>query len=93
MFWKIVSAAMLSTLAVPAALMAQAATLVAKPGMLVTSSDGKRIGRIYDVEKSGGAVSTIVIIRDSQLLRIPASTLTAADKGLVTSMSNADLKK
>lgn len=88
-----IRAAILSALAIPAAVFAQAEAPAIKTGMLITSADGKRVGRIYDLDKKDGAVTAVQIIRDSRIIRISASTLTPAEKGLTTSLSSADVAK
>lgn len=87
---SIICAALLSAVSLSSAALA----LDIKAGTFVTTADGKRVGRIYDVDKArDGVVSSVSIIRESKLIRIPASTLTAADKGLTTSLSFSDIKK
>lgn len=88
----IILAAMVSAIALPTALLAETPAL--KSGMVVTSSDGKRVGRIYDLDKAkDGTVQSIVVIRDAKIIHIAASTLTASDKGLTTSLTNAEVIK
>ena len=65
-----------------------------KTGVFVSTSDGKRIGRVYDIEKAAdGSAQSISIIVDNRIIHIAASTLTPSDKGLTTSLTNADIKK
>jgi sporulation protein YlmC with PRC-barrel domain len=67
---------------------------IIKTGQFVTTSDGKRIGRVYDIDKGAdGTATSISIIVDSRIINIATSTLTASDKGLTTSLTNADVKK
>lgn len=88
-----IRAAVLAALAIPAVAFAQSAPAI-KTGQMVTSGDGKRVGRVYDIDKAkDGSVASVVIIRDSKIIRIAASTLTSSDKGLTTSLSNADVAK
>lgn len=90
----IICAAILSAIAIPAAVVAQAAAPAVKTGMMIISADGKRIGRIYDLDKSSdGAIKSVVVIRDAKLIRISAATLTPAEKGLTTTLSIADVSK
>ena len=91
---SIIFAAMLSIVSMPSAVLAQAAAANVKAGMMVTSSDGKRIGRVYDVDKAkDGTVNSVSIIRDSRLIHVSASTLSSTDKGLTTSLTRADVAK
>ena len=65
-----------------------------KTGQFVTTSDGQRIGRVYDIDKDAdGAATSVSIIVDNRIINIAASTLTASDKGLTTSLSKADIKQ
>lgn len=91
MRFAIIGAAILSTVAIPAAVLAQAPAL--KAGQLVTSADGKRIGRIYELDKKDGAVTGVSIIRDSRIVHIAASTLSPTDKGVTTTLSAADIAR
>ena len=88
----IIRTAILSILAIPAASFAQAAAApTIRTGMMVVSADGKRVGRIYDLTKKDGAITAVEIIRDSRIIRINASTLSAAERGLTTTLSSADI--
>ena len=89
----IIAAALLSLASLSSGALAEAAADI-RAGLLVTTSDGKRVGRIYDVEKANdGSVTRVAIIRDNAVIHIAASTLTASDKGLTTSLSYGEVKK
>lgn len=64
-----------------------------KRGKSVFSSDGKKIGKVYDVQhgKDGAPVSVNVIYR-SKMVYIPTATLSAQDAGYVTSLSLDEVK-
>jgi hypothetical protein len=65
-----------------------------KTGAFVSTSDGKRIGRVYDIDKAAdGSASSVSVIVDNKIIHIAASTLSPSDKGLTTSLSHADIKK
>lgn len=67
--------------------------VVIKENALVTTADGKRIGRIYELRKAkDGTVTSVAIIKDDRMIHVPASTLTAGEKGLITSLTSQDLK-
>lgn len=54
----------------------------------VKTVDGKRIGRISSVQST-----SISVIAVSRIISIPISTLSLGDKGLVTSLTRADISK
>ena len=90
---SIICAAVLSLVSLSTGALAEAVGTI-KTGQFVTTSDGKRLGRVYDIDKGAdGAASSVSIIVDNRIINIAASTLTASAKGLTTSLSNADIKK
>lgn len=89
---SIICAALLSAVSLSTAALADAPAL--KAGQFVTTSDGKRLGRVYDVDKAkDGSVTGVSIIRDNKILHVAAGTLSSADNGLKTSLSYDDIKK
>ena len=92
----------IAALAVSGAAMAQAASPVAatsagpaiKGNEVLRSSDGRRIGTVDRVvlgqDRSPVAVSLVV---GSRFVKVPVSTITAANGGLVTSLSYDEIKK
>lgn len=95
--------AFVATLAVTGAAMAQAASPVANPSStgpaikgneILRSADGRRLGAIDRVvlaaDHSPVAVSLVV---GSRFVKVPVSTITAANGGLVTSLSYDEIKK
>ena len=74
--------------AAPAPTAAVAAAEI-KPGSMLVSADGKRIGRIERVTAEG----TASIIFDSRFVYVPTSTISASDRGLVTSLSRSDVRR
>jgi sporulation protein YlmC with PRC-barrel domain len=89
---SIICAALLSAVSLSAAALAE--TPAIKPGAFVTTSDGKRIGRVYDLDKAkDGTVTGVSIIRDNRIIHIATDTLSSADNGLKTSLSYDDVKK
>lgn len=78
-------------LADDAAAPAATAPLVIKAGKMVHSSDGASIGYIDEVVKSGGQPTSVSVIYEQRFVHIPASTLSAGPKGLVTSLSQKDV--
>jgi hypothetical protein len=90
----LISASILSVSA-SAQTAAPAATAPAiESGVLLTTSDGKRLGRISRVltDASKAPVAATVIV-DDHFVRIPVSTLTASGDGLVTSLTRAQVRK
>ncbi|RYD97331.1 MAG: PRC-barrel domain containing protein [Sphingomonadales bacterium] len=83
--------ALLSMLAAP--VLAQGA-VAPKTGTMVYSADGKRIGRVNDIDKAAdGSVKTVVVIKGMDVLHLDPATLSASDKGLTTSLSSAEVAK
>ena len=73
---------------------APASTDAIKAGAVVTTSDGRRLGRIERVENStDGQPASVRLIYDSRFVNIPASTISAGGKGLVTSLTKAEVRK
>lgn len=99
----LIVSAMMSALTISHAAAAQEAATAAastasavtdvKRGKSVFSSDGKKIGKVYDVQhgKDGAPVSVNVIYR-SKMVYIPTATLSAQDAGYVTSLSLDEVK-
>jgi hypothetical protein len=60
----------------------------------IYSADGTKIGKVDRVLTAGdGAVAAVRVIYRGKFITIPATTLSAGEKGVTTSMSNAELKK
>jgi hypothetical protein len=60
----------------------------------IFSAEGTKIGKIEKVVTADdGAVAAVRIIYRGKFITIPATTLSAGEKGVTTSLSNADLKK
>jgi hypothetical protein len=53
------------------------AALSLKPGMILVSADGRRVGRIERVLGSATVPTAVTVIRDYKFLTIPANTLAA----------------
>ena len=88
----LICAAMLSALSLSSAALAQAPAI--RTGQMVKTSDGKRIGHVYEVLKAkDGTITGIRIIKDSRLIKFDAATLTASETGLTTSLTNDEVKK
>ena len=61
---------------------------------VIHSSDGAWVGPINYVEKAkDGSPLYVGIIRDGRMLHIPADTLSAGPKGLMTSLKISDVDK
>jgi sporulation protein YlmC with PRC-barrel domain len=89
----IISAVLLSTVALSTGAIAASAGDI-KTGQFVNTSDGKRVGRVYDFDKAkDGSVTGITVIRDNRIIHIASSTLTSSDKGVTTSLTYDDIKK
>jgi len=92
MRFTIFAAGLVALLSVPATAADEA--LVIRNGLPVKTADGSRLGRVNRVDKaSDGTVSSISLIYEERIIRIPASTLKAADKGLETSLTRQDVRK
>ena len=92
----LLSAAVASVLAISgvASAQGQAAPLEVKRGTSIYSSDGKRIGNVYDVrEGPDGTPTTALVIYRSKMRYVPISSLSAGERGLVTSLSLAEVTK
>lgn len=60
----------------------------------IYSADGTKIGKVDRVlTADDGAVSAVRVIYRGKFITIPAITLSAGEKGVTTSLSNAELKK
>jgi hypothetical protein len=67
---------------------------VIKERALVKTADGRKVGFIDRVLKdSAGAPTGVQIIYNGHFVVIPADTLSAADKGLVTSLNAKDVNR
>ena len=81
------------SLAVPTVAIAADAPLI-KERALVKTVDGRKVGFIDRVLKNAAGEATgVQIIYGSRFVVIPADTLTAAEKGLVTSLTAKDVNK
>ena len=81
------------SLAVPASAIAADAPLI-KERALVKTVDGRKVGFIDRVLKNAAGEATgVQIIYGSRFVVIPADTLAAAEKGLVTSLTAKDVNK
>jgi hypothetical protein len=93
------SAAVISALSISTTLAAQPAPtanapLQVKEGQWVYTTDGAAVGRIDYVDHAkDGAPTYVGVIHDMRLVHIPANTLSAGQKGYVTSLSKADVGK
>jgi hypothetical protein len=75
--------ALLCAAAVPA--MAQQA--VAEKGKMLIAANGARLGAVYRVSSDGSAQ----VIVDGKMVTVPASTLSASDGKLTTSLSKNEV--
>ena len=65
-----------------------------KSGAWVRTSDGAPIGRIEYVDKAkDGTPQAVAVIYQMRIVHIPAGSLSAQDKGFVTSLTKADVNK
>ena len=53
----------------------------------ITSVDGKRIGKVYSVRRDNGGAGTALVIYGQRFVTVPLSTITAGEKGYVTSLT------
>jgi hypothetical protein len=84
-----------SPVAAAAQTAATAAPAVIKEGKLLKSSDGRRLGRIDQLDKAkDGTPMTAELFSSSGILYIPVSTISSSDgTNFVTSMSYAEVMK
>lgn len=81
------------SLAVPTIAIAADAPII-KERALVKTVDGRKVGFIDRVLKNAAGEATgVQIIYGSRFVVIPADTLAAAEKGLVTSLTAKDVNK
>jgi len=60
----------------------------------IYSAEGTRLGKVDRViTQADGSASTVRLIYRGKFIAIPAETLSTSDKGLTTSLTNAELKK
>ena len=103
-----ISAALIASLSVSTAAMAQAADpatateqpaaaahpLKVKPGQGIYSSDGRLLGNVDYVQTAkDGTPLYVGVIRDMQMVHIPANSLSTGPKGLTTSLTRADFSQ
>jgi hypothetical protein len=99
MRFSLISAAAFSALAIASAAAAQPADnagspLALKAGEWVRTSDGAPVGRIEYVDKAkDGSPTGVAVIYDMRVVHIPAASLSAGQKGYVTSLAKADVSK
>jgi sporulation protein YlmC with PRC-barrel domain len=72
--------------AAPAA--AEASSLQAKKGESIYTADGKRLGKIYQIDRAGNPQ----FIQDLRLLTVPAGTLSRVEGKLTTSLTRKEVK-
>ncbi|HWV12205.1 MAG TPA: hypothetical protein VN110_02820 [Sphingobium sp.] len=81
------------SLSVSAAAIAADAPLI-KQNALVKTADGRKVGYIDRILKdSAGAPTAVQIIYSGRFVVIPATTLSAAEKGLVTSLTAKEVNR
>jgi len=82
----------LATLGLTAPALAQASAV--ERNEAIYSADGTKIGKVDRVlTASDGTVTGVRIIYRGKFIIIPATTLNVGEKGIATSLSNAELKK
>lgn len=96
-----ICAAIISGISISSAAMAQTAPAAAsaapalklEPGQILLSSDGVWVGPIDSVQNAkDGSPLYIEVIRDSEELDVPVSTLSVTSKGLVSSLKMRDIE-
>lgn len=94
---SLVCTALASALSIATAAAAQPAAEAAAPpqvkiGQWIYSSDGAAIGRIDRVERAdGGAAKAVAVIYKMRMVYIPVDSLSAGQKGFVTSLTKSDV--
>lgn len=74
--------------AAPVAAAAATTALEIKGGEMVWSAEGRRIGRVDRVRGE-----TVAVIRDMKMIYIPIASLSASDRGLVSTLTNKDINR
>jgi hypothetical protein len=59
-----------------------------KGGEILWSADGRRIGRVERVRGS-----TVAVVADMKMVYVPLSTLTASDRGLVSTLTRKEITR
>lgn len=73
---------------------AQAENTGLRAGVLLSTADGHRLGRIEDLTGPENAPTTARIIRDDHFIYVPVSTISQVDKShFTTSLSYKDATK
>jgi hypothetical protein len=81
------------SLSISAAAIAADAPVI-KQNALVKTADGRKVGYIDRIQKdSTGAPTGVQIIYSGRFVVIPATTLSAAEKGLVTSLTAKEVNR
>src|SRR5438105_2625100 len=70
-------------------LLSTAAMAAPQVGAMVKTSDGKRVGRIYQIDHG----QTAVIFKGTKAIKIDVGTLSGEGKELTTSLSAVDIAK
>lgn len=96
----LITAAIVSTLSISAAAMAEpgasaTSAIQLKAGDMVRYSDGRPVGRIEYVgrAKDGAPTDVAVAYENSRMVHIPVSTLSAGQKDYVTSLTKDQVSK
>jgi hypothetical protein len=88
------SAALAQDAGSAAAPAAATASAQLKVGEWIRTSDGAPVGRINYVQKGkDGSAEFVGVIYEMRMIHIPASSLTASEKGYTTTLSKADVNK
>lgn len=74
--------------AAPAAAVAATTALEIKGGEMVWSAEGRRVGRVDRVRGE-----TIAVIRDMKMIYIPIASLSASERGLVSTLTNKEINR
>ena len=72
---------------------APAAAPALKVGQMLSSADGKRVGRIDRLVVRDGTPVAASVIVDSRFVMIPVASISSADDKLATSLTRAEIRK
>lgn len=84
--------AALAVLSLQAPVFAADAPAISKRATIY-SAEGTKIGKVEKVLEGPNGAEAVRVIYRGKFLTIPASSLTPDEKGLKTSLTNADIKK
>ena len=59
----------------------------------ILDSEGRRVGKVYDVREEKDGTRTVLVIYRSKMLSIPESDLTPGEKGFAVNKTRVELSR